>query len=372
MSNRYGSLTGITSHYGTPSLGVLGSVIRANTATGLYGAGLLYNDWQDASDNTRELRGLVTAYSTPAAPVVNEDGSIESWAVPADGTHTVTYQLYVDGVATGAPVTASVLVGAAPGINVTITGTVPHAGAYSAAAAVAAPSAGIGVTVAATVTHAGAFSASAVVTVGISVTVGGTVVHAGSYSAAASTGAPPPFLEPVTLAEAKTAARLELSDVGMDSLIEGLITMAREQAEQITGRLYRDTTERVELTDWPASTDVLYVAEPRAVAITYWDGAAWASLNGSAFEWAGQGAGTVIAPAVGGSWPALGERAVGARVRVDITAGPTSASQVAESVKLYIKALVSVWINNPDAAQRGAMQTNPMFDRLLDRERLWH
>jgi uncharacterized phiE125 gp8 family phage protein len=208
--------------------------------------------------------------------------------------------------------------------------------------------------------------------VDVTASVAGTGTIMGTGAVVATISDPAPFDEPVTLTEAKTAARLELADGGMDALIEGLITMAREQAEQITGRLYRDTTERVELTDWPASTDLLYVAEPRAVAVTYWDGATWARLDPLAFEWAAQGDGTVIAPAVGTAWPALGVRAVGARVRVDLTAGPTGAAQVPESVKLYIKALVSVWINNPDAAHRGAMQTNPLFDRLLDRERLWH
>lgn len=86
----------------------------------------------------------------------------------------------------GAGIFGAVYADPGAGISVTVTGTVPHAGAYSAAAAVAAPSAGIGVTVAATVTHGGTYSAQVVVTVGISVTVGGTVAHAGSYSAVAT------------------------------------------------------------------------------------------------------------------------------------------------------------------------------------------
>lgn len=177
--------------------------------------------------------------------------------------------------------------------------------------------------------------------------------------------------EPVTLADAKLAARIVDSDTGLDMLITGLITSAREQAEQNTGRLYHDATERIDLADWPAVTDVLPVYGPRAVAISYWDGSAWADLAAESFAWAPQGLGAVIAPAIGSSWPALGEVAVGARVRVTITGGLADPSTAPESIKLYIKALVSVWINNPDAAQRGALQVNPHFDRLLDPERLW-
>ena len=179
-----------------------------------------------------------------------------------------------------------------------------------------------------------------------------------------------PTTEPVTLAEAKLAARID-SDA-FDAMVPGLITAARQMAEQETGRLFITQTWRTELVDWPAAAYVLPVHQATAATITYWNGAAWASLAGAAFVFGDLANGTALAPATGSSWPTLGDKPVGSRVRIDLTAGDEDATAVSGCVKLYIKALVSVWINNPDAAQRGAMQTNPLFERLLDRERLWH
>lgn len=151
-------------------------------------AGRMYAYWPGT--DTWEDKGAApdAALTTPQAAFdaarstvyITSGSGLHAYALPVYGPRSGTVS------STEGADTSVVVATSAGSIGVTITGTVPHAGAYSAAAAVAAPSAGIGVTVAATVTHAGAFSASAVVTVGISVTVGVTVVHAGSYSAVAT------------------------------------------------------------------------------------------------------------------------------------------------------------------------------------------
>jgi uncharacterized phiE125 gp8 family phage protein len=174
--------------------------------------------------------------------------------------------------------------------------------------------------------------------------------------------------EPVTLAEAKLAARVDTSD--LDSLIGGLITAAREQAEQITGRAYRPQVLREELADWPAVDDVIAVYAATACAVTYWNGSTWAALSGAAYVYAPDGNGTVLAPTLGTDWPTLPERAAGPRVRIDLTAGPAAPADVSEQVKLYIKASVSAWVNNPDAIGK-PVTANPLFERLLDAERLY-
>lgn len=171
-----------------------------------------------------------------------------------------------------------------------------------------------------------------------------------------------PDAEPVTLAEAKLAAKVDGSD--QDALISGLIIAARRQAEHETGRLFGEQTWRVELADWPAPTDELPVNGPAAVKTSYWDGGAWttaAVLDPAC--WAREGRGTVIAAPGTVGWPALGARSVGPRVRVDITAGGLADEQV----RLYIKAVVTHWVNHPEAAQAGTMTPNPLFTRLLDR-----
>lgn len=174
--------------------------------------------------------------------------------------------------------------------------------------------------------------------------------------------------EPVTLAEAKLAARVDVAE--LDGEIGGLITAAREQAEQITGRRYRPQVLRESLADWPALPIAVHAAT--ACAISYWTaGSTWATLAPSAYVFAPAGACTVVVPALGSSWPVLGAVAAGPRVRIDLTAGPAAPAEVPESVKTYIKASVAAWVKDTEALIDQRMVANPMFDRLLDAERLW-
>ncbi|MFG6457871.1 head-tail connector protein [Roseateles sp. BYS96W] len=175
-------------------------------------------------------------------------------------------------------------------------------------------------------------------------------------------------VEPVTLAEAKLAARFDGDD--LDALIAGAITAARESAEQITGRIYRPQVLRTELDDWPA--DAIAVSAATGCAIKYWTAGGFAALAGSAYAFAAGGIGgngTVIAPAIGASWPALADRAAGPRVQIDLTAGPASPASVPEQVKLYIKATVAAWVRSPEAMTSTSLAPNPLHERLLDAER---
>jgi len=174
--------------------------------------------------------------------------------------------------------------------------------------------------------------------------------------------------EPVTVDEAKLAARVDTAD--LDALIGGVITAARQQAEHITGRIYRPQVLREELADWPAADEPVAVNAATACVVSYWDGSAWSTLSASAYVYAPEGNGTALAPMLGTNWPMLPDRAAGPRVRIDLTAGPAASANVPEAVKLYIKASVSAWVNNPDAAGK-PLAANPLFDRLLDAERLY-
>lgn len=344
MSARYGSLSGVSNHYGTTGLGVLGSVIRATTGTGAHGSGYLYNDWTPG-DDAKEFRGLIVTPPASGTFIAYEDGSFELSGA-ADGAYSFVYRLYVDGVDLGLT-TSTVTVGTV----VAITGTAAGIGAVFGLGSVTGS---VSVDIIVTGTAAGT---GAIVGTG---TVFGVVTDVVVSN------------EPVTVSEAIFSARLEDGDPFLDSLVSSLITAAREQAEHITGKTYVDTTRRVDLTDWPAVTDVLYVQGTRSVAITYWDGTGWVALASNQFAWTPYEGGTAIAPEVGVEWPTLGEVAIGPRVRIDFTAGPTDPRTAPEQVKLYIKALVAVWMRNPEAAQARRLETSPLFDRLLDSERLWH
>jgi hypothetical protein len=97
-------------HFGGAGLGVLGSVIRATTATGTHGPGYLYNDWDDGSDDTKQFQGLITTFPSAGTLVPEESGAFSFTDAP-DGVYTFSCQLYVDGVDEGT-VTATITIGA--------------------------------------------------------------------------------------------------------------------------------------------------------------------------------------------------------------------------------------------------------------------
>lgn len=95
---------------GNRGLGVLGSVIRANTATGTYGAGYLYNDLT-AADDAKEIRGLIVTPPSAGSFYAFEDGSFTVTGAP-DGNYSFLYRLYADGADLGTA-TASIAIGSA-------------------------------------------------------------------------------------------------------------------------------------------------------------------------------------------------------------------------------------------------------------------
>lgn len=179
-----------------------------------------------------------------------------------------------------------------------------------------------------------------------------------------------PTVEPVTIDDAKIAARISDTNA-FDSVVPGLISTARQLAEQATGRQLMQQTWRIELADWPLPGDEFPVHQATAAAVNYWDGAAWVTLSGAAYAFDAQGNGTALAPALNTSWPTLGDKALGARVRIDLTAGATDAATVPECVKLYVKAMVAYWVDNPGAAVANNLQEAPFLRLLLDPVRLY-
>lgn len=176
-------------------------------------------------------------------------------------------------------------------------------------------------------------------------------------------------VDPVTVVEAKLAARVDGDE--LDALITGAITGAREAAEHITGRCYRPQVLRAELPDWPAACEAISVNRATDCVVKYWNGTDLVTLADTAYEFASGGIGgngTVLAPKIGTSWPALADRAVGPRVQIDLTAGAASPAAVPEQVKTYIKASVAAWLKTPEALAGGALAPNPLFERLLDAE----
>lgn len=178
-----------------------------------------------------------------------------------------------------------------------------------------------------------------------------------------------PTLEPVTVADAKLAARLDGSH--WDAIVGPAIAAARAVAEHQTGRHFMLQTWRVELTDWPSVDDELPFLRPSGVAVTYWNGSTWPTLSSGAYVWAAQDRGIALAPALGSSWPALGEVAIGPRVRIDVTLGATDPAQVPPAAQSFIKALVAVMAADPSLTAMDALASSAYLPRMLDPVRLY-
>lgn len=180
----------------------------------------------------------------------------------------------------------------------------------------------------------------------------------------------PPAAEPVSVTDAKLAARLD--GAHWDGIVAIAIQAAREVAEHETGRRFMAQQLRIELEDWPAATTVLPVYRPTAVAISHWDGAAWVALvAGTDYASAALGPGFVVAPALGLSWPDLGEVALGARVRIDATVGVADAADVPAAAVTFIKAMVSVMTADPSLTVMDALGSAVYLPRILDPLRLY-
>lgn len=110
-----------------PGFGITGAAMRAATATGDHGPGLLYNDWDSSADDAKEFRALVETPPVAGVLDVREDGSFTLTGAP-DGAYSLVYRLFVDGVDLGTA-TASFNLGAPVLFAITDAGGIPSTSA---------------------------------------------------------------------------------------------------------------------------------------------------------------------------------------------------------------------------------------------------
>lgn len=91
---------------GVPGHGVLAELIPSS---GERGAAYAYNDLELPGDRGKEIRTLITTWPALGKLYAYEDTSFVFDG--PDGTHTFQYQLYVNGLAVGAPVTTTISIG---------------------------------------------------------------------------------------------------------------------------------------------------------------------------------------------------------------------------------------------------------------------
>lgn len=193
----------------------------------------------------------------------------------------------------------------------------------------------------------------------------------------------PPAGEPISLAEAKLHLRVDFDDD--DSLIQVLISAARQAAETLTNRQLVTARWRMVLDSFPGPSlmgvpagqtftlpghAVLLPKSPVAsvVEIRYLDMAnAWQVMPAANYTVDSVCEPARITPVFGQIWP-IALPQIGA-VSVIFDAGYGNASAVPEGIKTWIKLRVgSLYVHREEVASmtRGRIDPLPFIDGLLD------
>lgn len=170
----------------------------------------------------------------------------------------------------------------------------------------------------------------------------------------------PPAVEPLTLAEAKAHLRFPYSDE--DTLIEALISAAREMAESTTQRaLVQQTWRQIE--DQP----------PRVVLLRKWPVLEVVSIkaDGVAVELAAVetvvGDNACVAMANGSIWP-------GRRLEIEYRSGfGADGAEVPKTIKQWMLLQVGTLFENRETLNVGNIVTSmPHVSGLIDPWRVWN
>lgn len=173
----------------------------------------------------------------------------------------------------------------------------------------------------------------------------------------------PPVEEPVRLEEAKTHLRVDHADE--DSYIQGLISTAREYAEDVTWQSTTRQSRSVWLERWPRGP--LALPRPPILSIdgVYWRGVdeVEALLEPRVYALSER----FFVRRMNASWP-LGALSPHDPIRVDYTAGYARPELVPRRVRQAILLLVGHWYEHREAASERAMNEIPMaVNALLER-----
>lgn len=181
-------------------------------------------------------------------------------------------------------------------------------------------------------------------------------------------------VEPVTLAEAKVHCDIPASDTTRDTLVTGLITVARTTCEE---RLQRTLIQ----TDWELTIDefpcAIPLRMPRVISVQsvqYYDtSGAQQTLSPSSYQVDDRSEPGWIVPAYGYSWPSTRDQINAVTVAYRCGYG-TAAATVPAPIKQWILLAIRAMYDNPASVvvAQGVVHLDLGFaDRLLDTYRVW-
>lgn len=178
----------------------------------------------------------------------------------------------------------------------------------------------------------------------------------------------PPNIEPLTVAEAKASPALRIDGAIDDAYIGALITAARQECEQATGRTLITTTWEALLEAFP--TAGIRLPWPNVQAITHikWnDGTTLQTLAPSAYALDATLQPPTVVLAPGNAWPNVAS--VANAVQVRYTAGFDNPADADSARRAAVPAALRVWLQlrtaqlylGCDAAEGVAMANHPLL-----------
>lgn len=165
-----------------------------------------------------------------------------------------------------------------------------------------------------------------------------------------------PTEEPVTLAEAKEALRVDSDDDA--TRIEELVAIAREYVENFTGRALISQTWKLTLSEWPDCRVITLDRSPFASveSIKYYpaSGAEQATLSEATYRAPTGRTPGIIELKASEVWPDVDDRLDA--IEINFTAGAASAALVPKTLKKCVYALVAHWYENETPVVIGNIQ----------------
>lgn len=181
-------------------------------------------------------------------------------------------------------------------------------------------------------------------------------------------------MEPVTLQEAKSHLRIDLSFADDDAYVDALIKVAREYCEKYQNRAYTTQTFGLYLDAFPISIKLSRPPLQSVTSIKYYgiDGAENILDPSNYIVDVASEPGRII-PAYGKTWPTIPLQPINGVVVRYVSGYGSDAAEVPQGVKQSVLMLVGYWYENREAAtlERGVSQRLEFaIDALLGMDRV--
>lgn len=184
-----------------------------------------------------------------------------------------------------------------------------------------------------------------------------------------------PAIEPITRQEAKLHCRIiaDVADVSPhpeDTLVDGLIAAARQEAEHLTGRALITQTWELALDQFDDSIKLPKPPLASVASVKYLDSAGiLQTLPNTGYLLDDHSEPARLLPAYGTSWPATRIQPNAVLIRYD--AGYGLAANVPQAIKQWMLLQIGAMFENRESTVQGNVTSLQFADGLLDPFRIW-